>query len=259
MSIDLPAGSHPVRVAFYNDPKIRSIAYQAALCALVALVVYAAASNAITNLARAHIASGFGFWHNTAGFDISQTLIQFDSQTSTYGRAFWVGLLNTLLVAGIGVVLATILGFIIGIARLSKNWLVSKAATGYVETIRNIPLLLQLLFWYNAVLKALPELRDSFKIPGGIFLNNRGLFVPEPIFAAQFKWVLFAIIFGILASIAYYLWARKRQEQTGQQAPVFSATLALIIGLPLVVLAISGFPLSFVYPQGGRFNITGGI
>src|SRR5476651_806462 len=259
MSIDLPSGSPPARVAFYNDPKVRSIVYQVALCALIALGVYGAASNAITNLERAHIASGFGFWNNTAGFDISQTLIQFDSETSTYGRAFWVGLLNTLLVAGLGIVIATILGFIVGIARLSKNWLVSKAATGYVETIRNIPLLLQLLFWYNAVLKALPELRDSFKIPGGIFLNNRGLFVPEPIFAAQFKWVVFAVIFGILAAIAFYIWARKRQEKTGQQAPVFLVALALIVGLPLIVLAGAGFPLSFSFPEGGRFNITGGI
>ena len=128
---------------------------------------------------RAHIASGFGFWYDTAGFDISQTLISYSSQASTYGRAFWVGLLNTLLVAGLGIVFATILGFTIGIARLSKNWLLSKFATGYVETIRNIPLLLQLLFWYNAVLKALPEIRDSIAIPGGAFLNNRGLFLPS--------------------------------------------------------------------------------
>src|SRR5450631_446798 len=259
MSIDLPAGSPPARVAFYNDPKVRSIAYQVALCAVIGFLVYAAARNAITNLERAHIASGFGFWNNTAGFDISQTLIQFDSQTSSYGRAFWVGLLNTLLVAGIGIVIATILGFIIGIARLSKNWLVARAASGYVETVRNIPLLLQLLFWYNAVLKALPELRDSFKIPGGIILNNRGLFVPEPIFAAQFKWVVFAIIFGILASIAFYIWARKRQEQTGQQAPVFTTALGLTVGLPLVVLALTGVPLSFEFPQAGRFNIAGGV
>jgi general L-amino acid transport system permease protein len=259
MSIDLPAGSRPARVAFYNDPKVRSIAYQVALCVVVGFLVYAAASNAITNLERAHIASGFGFWHNTAGFDISQTLIQYSAQASSYGRVFWVGLLNTLLVAGLGIVIATILGFIIGIARLSKNWLVAKAATGYVETIRNLPLLLQLLFWYNAVLKALPEMRDSIKIPGGIFLNNRGLFIPEPIFGAQFKWVMYAIFFGILASIAFYLWARKRQEQTGKQAPVFSVALALVIGLPLVVLALAGFPLSFDFPQGGRFNISGGV
>ena len=187
MPIDLPAGSPPARVAFYNDPKVRSIAYQVALCAVVGFLFYGAASNAIYNLERAHIASGFGFWNHTAGFDISQTLIQFDSATSTYGRAFWVGLLNTLLVAGLGIVFATILGFIVGIARLSKNWLVAKTASGYVETIRNIPLLLQLLFWYNAVLKALPEIRDSYVVPGGIFLNNRGLFMPQPVFEARLR------------------------------------------------------------------------
>ncbi len=169
MSTDLTTGTSPARVAFYNDPKVRSIFYQAVLCAIIALLVYGAASNAIENLQRAHIASGFGFWNNTAGFDISQTLIYFDTQSSTYGRAFWVGLLNTLLVAGLGIVFATVLGFIVGIARLSNNWLVAKAATSYVEIIRNIPLLLQLLFWYNAVLKALPGIRDSYVIPGGFF------------------------------------------------------------------------------------------
>ena len=122
MSVDLPTGSPPVRVAFYNDPKIRSVAYQVALCAVIGFLVYAAVNNAITNLERAHIASGFGFWKNTAGFDIGQTLIQYSAQGSTYGRAFWVGLLNTLLVAGLGIIFATILGFIVGIARLSTNW-----------------------------------------------------------------------------------------------------------------------------------------
>jgi len=259
MSIDLPAGSPPARVAFYNDPKVRSIAYQVALCAVIGFLVYAAARNAIANLERAHIASGFGFWNTTAGFDISQALIQFDSQTSSYGRAFWVGLLNTLLVASIGIVIATILGFIIGIARLSKNWLVAKVAAGYVETIRNLPLLLQLLFWYNAVLKALPEFRESFVIPGGIYLNNRGLFIPQPIFGNGFLWVVIAFAVGIIASIAFYIWARKRQERTGQQAPVFSAGLALVFGLPLAALALAGFPLAFVFPAAGRFNINGGI
>jgi general L-amino acid transport system permease protein len=259
MSIDLPAGSPPARVAFYNDPKVRSIAYQVALCAVIGFLVYAAARNAIANLERAHIASGFGFWNTTAGFDISQALIQFDSQTSSYGRAFWVGLLNTLLVAGIGIVIATILGFIIGIARLSKNWLVAKVAAGYVETIRNLPLLLQLLFWYNAVLKALPEFRESFVIPGGIFLNNRGLFIPQPIFKSGFGWVLIALAAGVVGAIVFYVWARKRQERTGQQAPVFSVGLTLVFGLPLAVLALAGFPLAFVFPAAGRFNINGGI
>ncbi len=259
MPTDLPAGSLPARVAFYNDPKVRSIAYQVALCAIVGFLVFAATRNAIINLERAHIASGFGFWQHTAGFDISQTLIAFNSATSTYGRAFYVGLFNTLLVAGLGIVFATILGFIIGIARLSKNWLVAKAAAGYVETIRNLPLLLQLLFWYNAVLKALPAIRESFVVPGGIFLNNRGLFIPQPLFQSGFGWVLIALSFGIVGAIVYSVWARRRQEQTGEQAPVFLVGLALVIGVPLVVMALAGFPLAFEYPQAGRFNIQGGI
>ena len=259
MSTDLPTGVSPARVAFYNDPKIRSIIYQVVLCVIIAFLVLGATINAIEHLRRAHIASGFGFWDNTAGFDISQTLIPYSAQVSTYGRAFWVGLLNTLLVAGLGIIFATILGFTIGISRLSKNWLLSKFATGYVETIRNIPLLLQLLFWYNAVLKALPEMRDSIAIPGGTFINNRGLFMPAPVFHPGFGAVAAAFILGVIASIAFYIWARKRQEANGQQAPVVLVTLALVIGLPFVMLAIKGFPLSFEYPQAGRFNISGGL
>ncbi|HZL38853.1 MAG TPA: amino acid ABC transporter permease [Pseudolabrys sp.] len=259
MSTDQTTGVSPARVAFYNDPKTRSIIYQVVLCALIALLVVGATFNAIDHLRRAHIASGFGFWDQTAGFDISQTLIFYSAQVSTYGRAFWVGLLNTLLVAGLGIVFATILGFTIGISRLSKNWLLSNFATGYVETIRNLPLLLQLLFWYNAVLKALPEMRDSIAIPGGTFLNNRGLFLPSPVFLYGFSAVVAALIVGVIAAIAFYIWARKRQERSGQQAPVFLVTLALVVGLPFVVLALKGFPLSFDYPQAGRFNISGGL
>jgi general L-amino acid transport system permease protein len=259
MSVDSTSGSAPARAAFYNDPKVRSIAYQAALCAVVVLLVYGAASNAIDHLQRAHIASGFGFWDQTAGFDISQSLIFYSSQASSFGRAFWVGLLNTLLVAGLGIVFATILGFIVGISRLSTNWLLAKVATGYVETIRNIPLLLQLLFWYNAVLKALPELRDSIVIFGGTYLNNRGLFLPKPQFLSGFDVVAVAALAGLIAAIVFYLWERRRQERTGRRGPVFTVTLALIVGLPLVVLALKGFPLKFDYPQAGRFNITGGV
>lgn len=258
MSIDLRAGEPPASVPFYNDPKIRSIAYQVALCAVIAFLIYGAATNAIDNLKRANIASGFGFWEQTAGFDISQSMISYTNQ-STYGRAFWVGLCNTLLVAFFGIIFATLVGFVVGIARLSKNWLVNKAASGYVETIRNIPLLLQLLFWYNAVLKALPDLRDSVKIPGGAFLNNRGLFMPEPIAQGGFSFVVAAIVIGIAGSIGYHIWARKRQERTGQQAPVFLVSLGLIIGLPLVVFFAAGMPLTLDYPEAGRFNIRGGI
>jgi general L-amino acid transport system permease protein len=259
MATDLQAAPAPARVPLYNDPRVRSIAYQVALFAAVALLIYGAASNAIANLQRAHIASGFGFWDDTAGFDISQTLISFNSAVSTYGRAFWVGLLNTLLVAGLGIVFATILGFTIGISRLSKNWLLSKVATGYVELVRNLPLLLQLLFWYNAVLKALPDVRDSYKFVGGSLLNNRGLFVPEPIAKSGLGYVGIALTIGIVGSIAFYRWARKRQMATGQQAPILWVTLGLVIGLPLAVYAITGFPLEFGYPEKGRFNISGGI
>jgi general L-amino acid transport system permease protein len=259
MSSELPAVAHPARVVFYNDPKVRSIVYQLALCAAVAFLVYGAASNAIENLARAHIASGFGFWENTAGFDISQTLIEYSSRGSTYGRAFWVGLLNTLLVAGVGIVFATIIGFVVGISRLSRNWLVAKVAGGYVEIIRNLPLLLQLLFWYNAVLKALPDIRDSVVVGGGLYLNNRGLFLPEPVFKAGFGAVLIALLAGIVGAVGFYVWARQRQERTGQQAPVVRVGLALVVGLPLVAFILAGRPLGFEFPQAGRFNITGGV
>ena len=259
MSTDHSAGQSPAHVAFYNDPKIRSIIYQVALCAAVGFLLFGAATNAIENLRRAHIASGFGFWDTTAGFEISQTLISYSADVSTYGRAFWVGLLNTLLVAGAGIVFATIIGFVVGISRLSKNWLLAKVATGYVETIRNIPLLLQLLFWYNAVLKSLPAMRESFTIPGGIYLNNRGLFLPKPVFHHGFEAVLAAMIVGIAAAVAFKVWARKRQERTGQQTPVFWVVLGLIVGLPFAVMVLLGFPIDFHFPQAGRFNITDGI
>ena len=249
--------TRPKAPLIYN-PKVRSIAYQAVLCAVIVFLAWSAINNAAENLARAKIASGFGFWENTAGFDISQTLIEYQA-TSTYGRAFWVGLINTLVVAGLGIVLATILGFLIGIARLSKNWLLGRIAGFYVETIRNIPLLLQLLFWYNAVLKALPGTRESLAIPGGGFLNNRGLFLPQPIFEPSASFALIGLVLGLIASIGYRVWARRRQMRTGQQAPVLWVTLGLIVALPLAVLALSGFPISFNFPEAGRFNMRGGM
>jgi general L-amino acid transport system permease protein len=247
------SGDSPI----YN-PTARGIVYQTLLVLAIAFLVWEAASNAIENLARAKIASGFGFWDNTAGFDISQTLIEY-SVTSTYGRAFWVGLLNTLLVAALGIVFATILGFIIGIARLSSNWLVARLAATYVELIRNLPLLLQLLFWYNAVLKVLPDVRDSMLLPGGSVLNNRGLFLPQPVFQPGAGGALAAFVLAVAAAIGYRVWARRRQMRTGEQAPVLLVTLALLIGAPLVALALAGFPVEFLYPEKGRFNIRGGI
>ena len=251
-------GTARLKASLIHNPKVRGIVYQALLFALIAFLAWAAIDNAADNLARAKIASGFGFWDHIAGFDISQTPIDY-SATSSYGRAFWVGLINTLLVASLGIVLATVLGFIIGIARLSRNWLVARMAGLYVEIIRNLPLLLQLLFWYNAVLKALPELRDSLVIPGGGFLNNRGLFLPQPVLLPDARWALMALAIGIVATIAFRIWARRRQFLTGQPAPVLWVALGLIIAMPMIVLVLSGFPIQFIYPESGRFNIRGGV
>src|SRR5205085_2622574 len=257
MSIAQQGG--PPKVALIYDPKVRSIAYQVVLCAIIVFLAYSAVRNAADNLARAKIASGFGFWNQTAGFDISQTLIEYTAQAGTYGRAFWGGLLNTLLVAAIGIVLATIVGFLVGIARLSKNFLLAKVSAGYVELIRNVPLLLQLLFWYNAVLKALPDLRDSWTLPGSVYLNNRGFFSPAPVFQPGMEFVAGAFIVGIIGAIAFRIWARKRQEATGQQAPVFLVMLGFIIGLPIIVFFLAGMPATLEFPEKGRFNIRGGL
>jgi general L-amino acid transport system permease protein len=251
--------SEAVKPSYATGRQAGRFALQVALIVVVGGLAYGAFINAADNLERAHIASGFGFWNNTAGFDISQTLIPYSSSISTFGRAFWVGLLNTLLVAAIGIVFATVLGFAVGIGRLSRNWLVARLAGGYVELIRNIPLLLQLLFWYNAVLKALPELRQSLVLPGGALLNNRGLFLPHPEFKPGFGVVLGALLVGVLATLALHLVARRRQERTGDRLPILWPALGLMFGLPALAYGLTGFPLSFTFPQMGRFNVSGGI
>jgi general L-amino acid transport system permease protein len=247
------------KVSPFYDPKVRSIVFQAALCLFIGWIVYEGVNNVRENLARAKIASGLGFWDNNAGFPISQALIFYSEASSSYGRAFWVGLLNTLLVASIGIVFATILGFFVGIARLSKNFLVAKIAYWYVEIVRNLPLLLQLLFWYNAVVKALPEVRESIKFPGSIYLNNRGLIFPNPVPGSSFWLTGLMIWLGVLGAVFYYMYAKKKQEKTGVQSPVGLVALGLIFGLPLLVFLVTGMPLSFEYPSASRFNISGGI
>jgi general L-amino acid transport system permease protein len=248
----------PPRAALLDDPKFRGIVYQILLCLLIALAAAAIVRNVTENLARNRITSGFGFLDQTAGFDISQTLIDYSVQTSTYGRAFWVGLLNTLLIAGLGIVLATVWGFVIGIARLSRNWLVANVARGYVELIRNIPLLLQLLFWYNAVLKALPEMRESI-VFGGAVLNNRGLFLPQPDFGPGTGLVALAFVIGIASALGLRLAAKRRLERTGQTIPVFGSSLALVIGLPVIAFLLAGAEVRLVHPELGRFNVRGGV
>ena len=257
------AQAPPPRESWFYDPKVRGAAYQVILVTVILFVAYVAATNAIENLRRARIASGFGFWNVTAGFDVSASLIPFSAAGSTYGQAFLVGLLNTLLVSAIGIVLATILGFVMGVARLSKNWIVEKLATAYVELIRNVPLLLQLFFWYYAVIGSLPQPRESVQFGAGFFLNTRGLFMPRPLFASDAWVMLAAFTIGLIGAIAFRIWAKRQQEQTGRQYPVGWTALGLIIGLPALVwigFAFAGAnPIAFDVPEQSRFNLRGGM
>jgi len=258
----LASSAEPARGSLLYDPKVRGLVWQVVLVVLIGLLLYSAATNAVANLRAARIASGFGFLSNTSGFDVNQTLVPY-SATSTYGRAFVVGLLNTLLVASIGIVLATILGFVVGVARLSKNWIIAKVAMIYVEVIRNLPLLLQLLFWYNAVLTPLPAPRQSVELGAGFFLNNRGLFMPRPLPDDRAWLIPVALLIGIVATIVFRIWASRRQAATGQQAPVLTVTLGFILGLPalawLLLAATGGNPIAFEVPQQQRFNLVGGL
>jgi general L-amino acid transport system permease protein len=244
--------------ALLYRPEARQIAYQVLLVAVLAFAAYWVVTNVADNLRRQGIASGFDFLGRTSGFDVSQSLIEY-SNTSTYGRAFWVGLLNTLLVAALGIVLATVLGFVIGIARLSSNWLIARLATGYVELVRNVPLLLQLFFWYYAVLKNLPSPRQSYALPGGAYFNVRGLYLPVPVPRAGFGWVAAAFLAGLAGTIALRRWARRRQELTGERFPVVWAGLAAILGLPLLVFLLAGRPLALDFPRLAGFNFVGGL
>jgi general L-amino acid transport system permease protein len=240
------------------DPRVRGLIAQALL--LVALVALGAwiVGNAIENLARQNIASGFDFLGRTAGFDISQSLIAY-ANTSRYGRAFWVGLLNTLLVSGLGIVLATLVGVLVGLGRLSSNWLVARLATLYVEIVRNVPLLLQLFVWYFAVLKALPAPRQSLALPLGAFLNVRGLYLPDPIGLPGIGFVAAAGLLALPLALALLVWAGRRRRATGRRFPAVLTALGLILGVPLAVFALAGAPLTFAMPRLKGFNVEGGL
>ncbi|HAU8252079.1 TPA: ABC transporter permease subunit [Vibrio vulnificus] len=241
----------------YN-PTFRSVVFQ--VIAILALVFffYTIVNNALTNLNARGIATGFDFLSQEAGFGIGLTLIEYD-ETFSYGRTFVIGLLNTALVSFLGIILATVLGFVIGIARLSSNWLVSRFAAIYIEIFRNIPLLLQIFFWYFAVLQALPSPRQSISLGEAIFLNVRGLFFPKPVFEAGSAFIFAALFVGIIATIFIGVWARNKQKLTGQQTPMGRIALALIVGLPALVYFVSGMPVSAEYPALKGFNYQGGI
>ncbi len=252
-------GTAPASSALWRDPRVRAIVYQ--VLTLVGVVAFAAyiIHNTIDNLDRQGIASGFGFLNKPAGFGIPQTLIEYNELSPNW-RVFWVGLLNTIVVAVVGIALATILGFVIGLARLSSNWLVARLATVYIEVIRNTPVLLQILFWYFAVLQALPQPRDSIAFLGDLFfLNNRGFYLPKPNFEAGFGWVALAFVAALAAVIGIAHWARRRREATGQPFHTVYVGFGLLIGAPLLAYLLTGAPLTFEHPEMGRFKLQGGL
>ncbi|MCL9783131.1 amino acid ABC transporter permease [Vibrio sp. S4M6] len=242
---------------FYN-PTFRAAAIQIIAIFLLFFFFYTIVNNALNNLESRGIATGFDFLHQEAGFGIGLSLIDYN-ETYSYGRTFVVGLLNTALVSFLGIILATVLGFVIGIARLSSNWLVSRFAAVYIETFRNIPLLLQIFFWYFAVLQALPSPRQSMSLGEAFFLNVRGLYMPAPVFESGSSFVLLALLAGICASVVINVWANNKQKLTGQQTPMGRIVLLLCVVFPVVVYFLMGSPISAEYPALKGFNFTGGI
>lgn len=254
-----PGGAGVPRTSLINDPTFRSIFIQALVLIGVVVAGYYLWQNAYTNLQRQNIATGFGFLNDSANFAINQTLIEYTPESS-YGRVFMVGLLNTILVSALGIFLATVLGFVIGVARLSSNWVIAKLAAVYVETVRNVPLLLQIFFWYFAVLRNLPARpADALSIFGYAFLGQRGLVMPNPIAGVNFNFVVYAFIAAVAGAYLIYRWAKKRQMATGQIFPTLWVNLGVILGLPLIVFLALGSPLSFSFPELGRFNFSGGL
>lgn len=241
----------------YN-PTFRSVVFQLLTVCVLAFFLYTIVNNALTNLESRGIATGFAFLDQTAGFGISQSLIPYD-ETYSYGRTFLVGLLNTALVSVLGILLATILGFLIGIARLSSNWLISRLAAVYIETFRNLPLLLQIFFWYFVVLQALPSARESMHLGEWFYLNIKGLYLAKPIFESGSIWVLVALIAGIIACWVLSIWATNRQRLTGQQTPMGRYILLLCVAFPVLVYFLLGQPITAEYPVLRGFNFQGGI
>lgn len=244
-------------VAFYNNPEKRAILYQVIALVLIFIFTYFILNNMFINIEKRGINTGFDFLSSEAGFGILQSLIAYD-ESDTHGKVFIVGLLNTILVSIIGIIFASIIGLLVGIGRLSSNFLVSKLCMVYVETFRNIPILLQILFWYNVVLASLPSPRQSISFLDSIFLNNRGLYIPKPILESGFISVAVAFVLAIIAVVYLVKWANKQHDETGKEYPIFFISTLILIASPLLVYFLSGTPVSLEYAQLKGFNFRGG-
>jgi general L-amino acid transport system permease protein len=250
--------SSPPKESWLYSPKFRGIASQVVVLLLLAWGLYELVVNTQANLERQNQNFGYDFFGKASGFDLSTSLIPFTS-TSTYGRAIVAGFLNTLMISVLGIFFATILGSIIGVMRLSKNWLVSRAAYVYVEIIRNIPLVLHLIMWYALVLKPLPGPKQAINFYDSVFISNRGLMMPQPQFGAGAWLALAALAVALIGSYALIRWARMRQEKTGEMFPAWTISIAATVLSPFIGLVFAGWPLTYDYPALAGFNFKGGM
>ncbi len=248
----------PAAVPFWNDPDKRAILYQIGAALMVGLLGYYLLTNTLANLERQSIATGLGFLEKESAFEIGESLIPY-SAADTYGKALIVGALNTLIVSFIGIVLTVILGTFLGVARLSSNWLVSRMSAIYIEVFQDIPILLQLFFWYAFFYNILPGPKQAMNPILGVFLSNRGLVFAIPESHPAHKYMAMAFLAGCV--ILYFLrkWAKKRQERTGRLFPIFSVSLAVLVGLPVLFWLIGGAPTAMNIPELKGFNFKGGV
>jgi general L-amino acid transport system permease protein len=242
----------------WSDPRFRNMVWQVVIVGIIALVIWYLARNTAQNLASRHIATGFGFLNQSASIPIGESLLSFNPSVSSYGRALLIGVLNTLKLAVVGVVLATILGTLIGVGRLSANWLLSRVTGAYVETLRNIPILLQLFFW-AAMLQTLPGPRQAFHPLPGVFLSNRGIKLPTIDLGIGHLWVFAAFVLGLVLTLAWARSAKRKQDQTGIRPRVWPAAVLLLIGLPALMWVALGLPVALEVPELRGFNFSGGM
>ncbi|MFH2219319.1 MAG: amino acid ABC transporter permease [Pseudomonadota bacterium] len=248
----------PEAVPFFNDPAKRAILYQLGAMILLGLLGFYLLSNTMANLERQSIATGLGFLEKESSFEIGESLIAY-SAADTYARALIVGVINTLIVSLIGIILTVILGTFIGVARLSANWLVSRLAAVYIEVFQDIPVLLQLFFWYAFFYKILPSPKQAIRLVSGVFLSNRGLVFAVPESHPAQKYMLLALFAGCVSAYLIRRWARRRQDKTGRIFPVFYVSAAVITGLPVMVWWMAGAPTAMDVPVLSGFNFEGGV
>jgi general L-amino acid transport system permease protein len=257
MAVEAVGSAPRTKVAPWNDPVVRGWVFQIVVVGLVGLLAWYLVSNTVDNLQRQKIASGFHYLDREAGFEIGDTMIEY-SPASTYARAILVGLLNTLKVSVLGIIMATVLGTMIGVGRLSHNWLLARICEWYVEGFRNVPLLLWLFLFYKLISEAFPGPRQAISVLSSFYLSNRGVYFPVPLADPVFKWVGLAFLVGLVGTFFLHRWARKRQDGTGQPFPSILAGFGLALGLPILVWLAGGAPHHMSWPELKGFNFDGG-